>query len=236
MRLQAMTYPWHYDETVALNIDFHDPKEVKTYDERMGRLRDLAVEAEEIAEDLALSPDSTVWEIGTGTGECSLALASRCRQVYATDVSRAMLAYARKKAEERQVRNVVFEVGGFLSGFQPECSVNGVVSQLALHHLPDFWKSRAFKVMAGKLLPKGRLYLRDAVFPSDVDDYDSFFAQAVEDLRAKAGDEMARRKIQHIRKEYSTLDWILEGMMERNGLKIVKKESKGFLTVYVCEK
>ncbi len=231
-----MKHPWHYDETVALNIDFHDPKEVEAYDERMGKLRNLAAEAEGIAEDLALSPDSTVWEIGTGTGECSLALASRCRQVYATDVSRAMLAYARKKAEERRVGNIVFEEGGFLSGFRPECCVNGIVSQLALHHLPDFWKSRAFAVMAGKLLPGGRLYLRDAVFPSDVDDYDSYFARVVEGLRAKAGDEMARRKVQHIRREYSTLDWILEEMMVRNGLKILKKEKKDFLTVYVCER
>ena len=231
-----MTYPWYYNETVTLNVDFHDPKEVEEYDERMGKLRNVAAEAEEIAEDLALSPDSTVWEIGTGTGECSLALASRCRRIYATDISRAMLAYARKKKEERRVNNVVFEVGGFLSGFQPECGVNGIVSQLALHHLPDFWKSMAFKVVSKKLLPNGRFYLRDVIFPSDVDNYDSFFAQAVEGLRARAGDEMARRTIQHIRKEYSTLDWILEGMMERNGLKIVKKESEGFLTVYVCEK
>ena len=55
-------------------------------------------------------------------------------------------------------------------------------------------------------------------------------------VRARAGDEMAQRVTQHIRREFSTLDWILEGMITRCGLRIVGKESTGFFFVYVCEK
>lgn len=231
-----MTYPWHYDESIQVGVDYRDPKEVEAYDGQMQGLRDPAADAKAIAAALALSKDSIVWEIGTGTGECGLALASACKQVYATDVSPAMLSFARKKAEQRRIHNVAFEVGGFLSGYQPEDSVDAIVSQLALHHLPDFWKARALETIVKKLRPKGRLFLKDVVFPSDIDDYDSFFRQFVEDMRARAGEVIAEETIQHIRAEYSTMDWILEGMLERAGLKILKKDTKAFLTAYLCER
>lgn len=231
-----MKSPWQYDETVQVGVDYSSQEEVRAYDERMQSLRDVIKEAEEIGQALSLSPDAVVWEIGTGTGECALAIARRCRRVYATDVSRAMLEYARGKAKDRGIVNVAFEIGGFLSGFQPETMVDAVVSQLALHHLPDFWKSRALGVISGNLRKQGRLYLKDVVFPSDTVDYDRFFENVVESVRAKAGDEVARETIQHIRTEFSTLDWILEGMITRNGLRIIRKDRLGFLTAYVCEK
>ncbi len=231
-----MIYPWQFNETVQVGVDYLDPKQVAVYDQRMVKLRDIIAEAEDIGISLGLSPDSTVWEIGTGTGECSLKLASKCRHIYATDISAPMLAYAREKSERLKIHNITFEVGGFLSGFQPECSVDGIVSQLALHHLPDFWKSKALNVVMKKLRSNGRFYLRDVVFPSGIEDYDLFFKDVVEAVRLRGGDKLAQETIQHIRTEYSTLDWILEGMIERSGLKIVNKNNEGFITVYVCEK
>jgi ubiquinone/menaquinone biosynthesis C-methylase UbiE len=232
-----MNYPWQYDETIQVGTDYRDRKEVGAYDERMLKLRDIDAEAKDIRKALLLSIDSTVWEIGTGTGECALALAAGVKRVYATDVSPAMLEYARNKAERRHVGNVAFEEGGFLSGFRPGHPVDGVVTQLALHHLPDFWKSRALVAIADSLRPDGRLYLRDVVFPSStVDEYDAFFTTVIDEVRSLAGDTVAQQTIQHIKVEFSTLDWILEGMIARSGLRIVEKESNGFLSTYVCEK
>jgi putative AdoMet-dependent methyltransferase len=114
--------------------------------------------------------------------------------------------------------------------------LDGIVTQLALHHLSDFWKAQAFDAIVKRLRPKGRLFLRDVVFPSNINNYDVFFKTVIEDVRSKAGDEVARQTIQHIKTEFSTLDWILEGMIVRSGLKIVEKENQGFLSVYVCEK
>jgi len=131
---------------------------------------------------------------------------------------------------------VTFEAGGFLSGFRPSQPVDGVVTQLALHHLPDFWKSRALTAIASSLRPDGRLYLRDVVFPSTIDDYDAFFENVVSEIRAHAGDEVALQTKAHIKSEFSTFDWILEEMIARSGLKIVEKDCKGFLSVYVCQK
>ena len=110
------------------------------------------------------------------------------------------------------------------------------VSQLVFHHLPDFWKSQALSVIASRLKPKGKLYLKDVVFPSEIDDYESFFNHVIEVVRAKAGDEMAQETVLHIKEEYSTLDWILEGLIKRNGFKILKNDNQGFLSVYICEK
>ena len=161
-----MSQPWQYNENIQVGTDYADQKEVAAYDERMQKLRDVAAEVSHIHQALTLAPDSAIWEIGTGTGECAIALAASVKQVYASDVSPAMLNYARQKAQARGVSNVSFEQGGFLSGFRPNHPVDGILTQLALHHLPDFWKSRALAAITACLRPGGRLYLRDVVFPS----------------------------------------------------------------------
>ena len=231
-----MTYPWQYDESIQVGTDYRDENEVRAYDQHMQKLRDVDKEAKEIQRALALLPDSTVWEIGTGTGECALAIALAVKQVWATDVSPVMLEYACRKAEQRHVNNVEFAKGGFLSGLRPDGPVDAIVTQLALHHLPDFWKARAFDDIAKRLRPEGRLYLRDVVFPSTIDNHDAFFGMVIDEVRLKTGDEVAQQTIQHIKTEFSTLDWILEGMIARSGLRIIEKDNQGFLSVYVCEK
>ena len=231
-----MTEPWQYDESIQVGTDYQDENEVRAYDQHMQKLRDVDMEANEIQKALALLPDAIVWEIGTGTGECALAIAPGVKQVYATDISPVMLAYAHRKAKQRGIDNLRFEKGGFLSGFRPDHPVDGIITQLALHHLPDYWKARAFDLMAEQLCPGGRLYLRDVVFPSAVDDYDAFFRTVIDGVKSKAGNAVAQQTIEHIKREFSTLDWILEGMIARSGLKIIQKDNQGFLSIYVCEK
>jgi ubiquinone/menaquinone biosynthesis C-methylase UbiE len=231
-----MSQPWQYNENIQVGTDYADQKEVAAYDERMQKLRDVAAEVSHIQHALTVVPDSTIWEIGTGTGECAVALAASVKQVYASDVSPAMLNYARQKAQARGISNVRFEQGGFLSGFRPSHPVDGILTQLALHHLPDFWKSKALANISACLRPGGRLYLRDVVFPSTVEDFDAFFANVVDGVRSHGGNEIAQQTVQHIKAEFSTLDWILEGLITRSGLRIVEKDCKGFLSVYVCEK
>jgi len=71
--------------------------------------------------------------------------------VVATDVSEKMLAYALKKSKGQQIENIEFKNAGFLNLDVAPQPFDAVVSQLALHHLPDFWKSVAvhniFKVL-----------------------------------------------------------------------------------------
>jgi hypothetical protein len=69
-----------------------------------------------------------------------------------------------------------------------------------------------------------------------IENHDAFFRTVIDEVRSKAGDEVAQEAIQHIMTEFSTLDWILEGLIARSGLRIVEKDNEGFLSVYVCEK
>jgi hypothetical protein len=51
------------------------------------------------------------------------------------------------------------------------------------------------------------------------------------------GDEFASRIAAHVKNEYSTVDWIMEGMIERAGFKLVRKDYKdGFIGTYFCIK
>jgi putative AdoMet-dependent methyltransferase len=231
-----MDAPWLYDESVQIGTNYRDEAEVRAYDERMAKLRNRLQEAEQIRSAAGITADSTVWEIGTGTGECALHLARSCRSVLATDISPMMLAYARRKAADRKIANAVFEQGGFLSGHAPAEPVDAVVTQLALHHLPDFWKARALVRIAGRLRPGGKFFLMDAVYPAGAAESDDFFRTAVAGVRERSGDRGAQMTIEHIRKEYSTFDWILEGLLQRAGLQVLRKEAAGFLTSYVCER
>ncbi len=229
-----MDTPWLYDERTQVGTDYADESHVREYDAKMQRLRDIPREVETAAQALSISAETVVWEIGTGTGEMAIGLAPRCRYVYASDISPAMLAPARGKAAERGVRNVSFEPGGFLSGFTPPQLVGGVVSQLALHHLPDFWKQVALKRIARHLVPSGRLFLRDIVFNADIADWDTHFGALVEGVRKTGGEAVAQETVAHIREEYSTFSWVLEEMLRRAGFDIVDRQQAAPTTLYTC--
>jgi ubiquinone/menaquinone biosynthesis C-methylase UbiE len=232
--MAMMHYPWHYDERRQVGTDYADEANVIAYDARMQRLRNVPQEVEIAAQALSLPPHAAIWEIGCGTGELALGLASRYRQVYGSDVSPAMLALARRKANERGISNVSFEEGGFLSGFIPPEPVDGVVAQLALHHLPDLWKLTALRRVARHVRPAGKLYLRDVVYPSGVPDYDAYFAGLVAVIRKEGDDDLAEQTIAHIREEYSTFAWVLEEMLRQAGFAIQDRLADRFTTSYTC--
>ena len=225
---------WLWDESNQAGTDYLDEEMVRGYDRIMQTLRDIPAEIQVAATAIGVTPGMKVWESGTGTGEMALGLAACGAQVWATDISPAMLGFARKKAAERGLPAVKFGQGGFLSGFAPETPVDAVVSQLALHHLPDFWKQMAVRRMAQHLRGGGLLFLRDVVIPDGIGDYGAYFTGVVDGLRQSAGEEMAKRTARHFRQEFSTLDWVLEGMFNRAGLRVQAKDSDGFLTAYTC--
>ena len=230
-----MTIPkWQYDEPDHPGADFDALAEI--YDRNMQRYRDIQGEIQEILDFLDLQSDQTVLEIGTGTGEFALAAASRCAKVYAVDLSSGMLRYAKKKAESRCIGNVEFIQAGFLTYCNP-VSFDAVVSQIALHHLPEFWKQIALNRMADMLRDGGKFFLRDMVYSFDIRDYENAFESYITRASEIAGGEFAGRISDHIKNEYSTMNWIMEGMIERAGISIIRKEySDAFIGAYYCLK
>jgi cyclopropane fatty-acyl-phospholipid synthase-like methyltransferase len=113
--------------------------------------------------------------------------------------------------------------------------VDAVVSVAALHHLPDFWKQVALRRTAKMLKRGGKLLLFDIVFPSAAQDLDARIQAWIESIRKKAGSRLAEEAEVHVSKEYSTYDWVMEGLLRRAGFRIAGKHAgEGFQTTYVC--
>lgn len=230
-------YPqWYYDEFKQVGVDYTDLEEVRAYDLRMQKLRDIESEFNSIQGLINIKDTDLLLEIGTGTGELALKFSAHCRKVVAIDVSKKMINFAKTKAEGQKKTNIEFYNAGFLTYENYDEPYDVIVTQLALHHLPDYWKMIALRRIYGMLKEGGKFYLRDVVFPSLILDYDSYFNKIVNDLRKSAGDKLAEETEIHIREEFSTLDWIMEGLLKNAGFCIESVKYDGFIAGYLCKK
>ncbi|MBP2664459.1 MAG: ribosomal adenine dimethylase [Firmicutes bacterium] len=228
---------WLYNEMSHSGVDFSDSREVQIYDSYMQKIRNIEPEVAKMKDALILGSDDSVLDIGTGTGEMAIGLACHCKQVLAIDVSAAMIEYAEQKAERRGCSNITFQQAGFLTFAQPQQSLDRVISQFALHHLPDFWKFIALKRIYTALKPGGIFCLQDAVLPVKVDDYKRYFTDVVKQIEISGGEKVARDTEKTIRDEYVTLDWIMEGLLEKAGFTITSQEyGAPFIGTYLCTK
>jgi putative AdoMet-dependent methyltransferase len=227
---------WFYDEYKYAGVDYTDPAQVAAYDTRHQRFRDYQKFADAIADRLGLKPDDTVIDLGAGTGAFALHAAARCKTIYAVDVSPVMLEYTRQKAQAAGLTNLLFCKGGFLTYEHAGEPADAVVSSAALHHLPDLWKWVGLLRVADMLRPGGRFYLFDVVFPA-ARDYAARFDGWVDSFVAKVGPEFAPEVETHIRDEFSTFDWVMEGLLRRAGFRIDAVDyNDGFEATYLCTK
>jgi cyclopropane fatty-acyl-phospholipid synthase-like methyltransferase len=148
-----------------------------------------------------------------------------CRKVFAVDISQAMLDRCAEKASAAGLRNIEVCCAGFLTYEHKKDPVDAIISVAALHHLPDFWKAVALKRMYHMLKPGGKLFLFDVVFSFPVESYQSELDNWVNGMRRQAGQAMAEETVIHIRDEYSTFDWVMDGMIERAGFRTEQKLS-----------
>lgn len=228
------TRAWEWDETVQRGTDYADEAEVAAYDERMAGLRDVPAEIERILGLLRLSRDDVLLEVGTGTGAFARAAARRCGRVIAVDVSPVMLSYAARRAGEEHVDNIDFQEAGFLSYEHQGEPLSAIVSQLALHHLPDAWKLVALERLAGFMREGGVLYLTDVVFPDRAQaDWRGYLQTMADSVPADNQTEMAA----HFREEFSTFDWMMRTILAGAGFTIESAEPEGdYLFHYLCRR
>ena len=106
-------------------------------------------------------PTDVVLDLGTGTGLIALALAEEAGHVVGLDISDGMIEEARSKAVGSALENVEFGFGEFCDP-QYDGDVDIVVSNFALHHLPDEQKREAIETIAD--LGPRRFVLGDAMF------------------------------------------------------------------------
>jgi putative AdoMet-dependent methyltransferase len=230
-----MTSPnWLYDEFKHIGVDFADADQVRRYDAR--QQTNLEREQKLVAR-LGIAAGDIVVEFGPGTGAFSLAAAMNGAKVFAVDISQAMLDYAAAKAAEMKLDTIEFIQSGFLSYRHQAAPPDFVVTKFAFHHLPDFWKAIAIRQIYAMLKVGGQFYLRDVVFSFAPQDYEANIEAWINAVASETGDGFSRADFEmHVRDEYSTYGWILEGMLRQAGFSVHTNYESPTYAEYVCIK
>lgn len=222
---------WYYDDLKQVGLDFADEAQVASYDDRQ---QEDVKKARQLLEELNLGAGASYADLGCGTGLLAVEAAKLGAEVTAIDVSQAMLKAVEAHAAKAGVR-VVTVNAGFLSLPENLGAFDLISSCFAFHHLPDFWKAEALVRLKAKLKPGGRVFLRDVVFacpPAQIEATVEDWARYISENTGYARDEVAT----HVREEHSTFDWILEGMIERAGYRLLRCErTPPVYADYLCE-
>jgi ubiquinone/menaquinone biosynthesis C-methylase UbiE len=217
---------WRLDELATVGRENLDAAHVARYD-----AKEDAQAADEVllCSELGLGSESTVIDIGAGTGQFTIAVAPICARVIAVDVSAVMLAHLQAKLAAAGLTNVQLIRAGFLSYEHPPQSADFIYSRYALHHLPDFWKALALLRLHNMLRPGGVLRLWDVVYS-----FQPTEAHARLDAWCASEEGWTRAELEeHIRDEHSTMTWLLEPIIERAGFRI---EQASYTDDAICAK
>jgi len=119
-------------------------------------------------EQLELTSEDVLLDVGTGTGDKAIAAARICRQVIGIDVSKRSLERARMKAEQENLDNLIFVYGAF----EEPCAeldlasygITKILAVYSLHHLPNQLKKESLITLTNLLHGPGRMVIGDIVF------------------------------------------------------------------------
>ena len=209
---------WYLDELAHAGPEHLDPTYVADYD-RKAQVDPTAELA--YLRGLGLGENSSLVDLGAGTGTLALAAAQVCRRVVAVDISPPMLAALRRAAEQLRLSNLECVHAGFLSYAHQDDPADFVYSRHALHQLPDFWKAVALRRIAAMLRPSGILRLRDLFLSCELDEVDAVVEAWLKGAAEHPNQGWTRPELEtHLREEYSTFTWLFELMLQRAGFDI----------------
>ncbi|WP_330633356.1 class I SAM-dependent methyltransferase [Halocatena halophila] len=227
-----MAARWTLNEKQHAGEEHFETEAVAQFDEKMPF--DPASEIE-ILEEMGLSKEDTVVDLGTGTGVLPIAIADHCDRVVAVDISETMIKMVDKSIEKYGIQNIETVHDGFLSYNHQGDPVPFVFSKDALHHLPDFWKIEALKNIGETLTMGGIFRLRDFVFSFDPRDSHETIEQWL-DEKKEFTDFSDEELYGHFREEYSTYGFLLESMIEQAGFEILESTyEQSFYAEYICQ-
>jgi ubiquinone/menaquinone biosynthesis C-methylase UbiE len=227
---------WLLDELSSAGRENLDAGHVARYDAK----EDAGAAAElRLCRELGVDGESTVVDVGAGTGQFTIAAAEVCERVVAVDVSPIMLQRLQAKIAETGLNNIELVHAGFLTYEHQGPPADLIYSRYALHHLPDAWKAIALERLARVLRPGGVLRLWDVAYSFDPAEaearLEAWCASAGEDVEQ----DWSRAELEeHVREEHSTFSWLLEPMIERAGLHIedVWYSDDGIFAKYVLRR
>ncbi len=149
---------WYYNERRQIGLDSAVASICDRHD-------DSDIRARAALTMLGVQRGWRVADIGCGNGVLACEAALIGAEVDAIDISPAMLALAEIQARDRKVAIRTQSAGLLSFAYQPD-TYDLIVSEFALHHLPDFWKAVALSRIFCALKPGASFYLRDIVFVS----------------------------------------------------------------------
>lgn len=208
--------PWYFREYAPVGVELGTPQAVAAYDRRQGT---SAEQDNELLDRLDVRPGSVLIDLACGTGSFAVEAARRGVEAHGVDVSAEMLRFAAHRAADQGVA-VTWHRAGFLDYRHGGGPADVVTTKSALHQLPDMWKQTALVNAASMLRPGGTLYLWDAMFSFEP-------ADAAQELQrwvdaARSGSTFTPEDFEtHIREEFSTYTWIVEGLIDRAGFDVV---------------
>jgi 2-polyprenyl-3-methyl-5-hydroxy-6-metoxy-1,4-benzoquinol methylase len=210
---------WYYNDRRQVGVDFAAEDQTASYDRKQ---RDSVERARMTLKQLGVAPGWRVADIGCGAGILVCEAAQMGAQVEAIDISPAMLKLTEVHAADLGV-TVKTQATGFLSFDYTPGSFDLIVSEYALHHLPDFWKAVALARVFNALKPGGQFFLRDVVFNSAPDGAERTVDQWTDFIlknHAYSRDEVAT----HVRDEHSTFGWVIEGLLKEARFSLVSAD------------
>lgn len=206
---------WYYTERRRVGIDTAVASLYDRHDNSDSR-------AQAALTMLGLKPGWRIADIGCGNGVLACEAAAMGAEVDAIDISPAMLALADILARDRKVK-IRTQFAGLLSFAYQANSYDLIVSEFALHHLPDFWKAVALSRIFNALKPGATFYLRDIVFVS-MPDGNERDVEGWADFSIKNHEFDRESVITHMRDEYSTFAWVIERMLIDAGFQTVSAD------------
>jgi SAM-dependent methyltransferase len=224
---------WYPDEGVHAGPEHLDPAYVAGYAVK------AAVDLDEELELLrahGLAPETTLVDLGAGTGALALAAAPHSRRVVAVDSSPAMVAAASEGLTAAGAANVEVVQAGFLTYAHEGEPPQLVYTRNALHHLPDFWKGVALLRIHDLLAPGGILVLRDLVYSFEPRDAEDRIEAWLGGAATTAAEGWTRAELEeHLRTEQSTFSWLFEALLEHAGFEIRgASHGGGVYATYIC--
>jgi ubiquinone/menaquinone biosynthesis C-methylase UbiE len=208
--------PWYFREYSPVGVELGTPQAVADYDRNQGT---SAERDNELLDRLGVTNGTVLVDLACGTGSFVVEAARRGAEAHGVDVSREMLRFAQDRADDEGVP-ARWHHAGFLDHRHQGPAADVVTTRSALHQLPDMWKQHALRNAAGMLRAGGTFYLWDAMFSFDPADADQELQRWVD--AAAGGHGFTPQDFEtHIREEFSTYTWILEGLLHRAGLEVV---------------
>jgi SAM-dependent methyltransferase len=230
-----MSSDWGLDETAFAGPEHLDADYIAGYEAKAQY--DPAPDVAALLE-AGVGSDSTVVDLGAGTGVFTRAIAPRVAGVIAVDVSPAMVDVLAERVATAGLTNVTTVRAGFTSYEHDGRPADAVFTRNALHQLPDFWKGIALARIHDALQPGGVLRLLDLVYDFDPADAP---ARLVEWMAGAVGDPArgytAEEFAMHVRTEFGTYRWLLEPLLAHTGFDIDEVDFRaGIYATYTCHR